>query len=221
MNAPQTDADHNRLIQWLQQFPRRRPIVTALVLTLVGLVLFFKILGAWVFTPRLNPNPQDPITIRGAFPFDKGYDLVFNQGATTTTPWVNVVCGGFGLITDWKGFACRSEEEILQPQRVDCCHYEITLYRDQYLPGIAGWEHGGFGFGSFVHGKPMRLVGALPRKSQEMECFDDPKHLRDARDALLCGRRGDSGSDIYNTSTRYTELNFRLRSELQSTPKEK
>ena len=32
------------------------------------------------------------------------YDLVFNQGARTTTPWINVVCGGFEFITDWKAF---------------------------------------------------------------------------------------------------------------------
>lgn len=221
MNAPQADAAHNRLIQWLQQFPRRRPIVTALVLTLVGLVLFFKMLGAWVFTPRFNPNPQDPITIRGAFPFDKGYDLVFNQGAHTTTPWVNVVCGGFGFIRGWEGLACRGGDEILRPQKIDCCHYEITLYRDHYLPGLAGWEHGGFGFGSFVQGKPMRTVGSVPKKSKEMKCLDDPKIIRDLSDSLLCIEISGSSPNIYDKSTRYAELNFHLKSELQSTIKEK
>lgn len=222
MNAPQTDAAHNRLIQWLQQFPRRRPIVTVLVLTLVGLGLFFKILGAWVFTPRLNPNPQDPITIRGVFPFDKGYDLVFDQGARTTAPWASVVCGGFGLTRGWKGFACRGGYETFLPKKIDCCHYEITLYRDHYLPGIAGWENNGFGFNSAVQGKPLIGGGGVPRKSTEMDCADSAERLRKSNGALLCIPEIDeSGPDVYNTSTRYTELNFHLRSELQSTPKEK
>jgi hypothetical protein len=222
MNAHNSAAAHNRLIQWLNQFARRRPIVAALVLGFFCIVLFLKLFGGVVFTPRLNPNPQDPITIRGAFPFDKGYDLVFNQGARTTAPWASVVCGGFGLTRGWKGFACRGGYETFLPKKIDCCHYEITLYRDHYLPGIAGWENNGFGFNSAVQGKPLIGGGGVPRKSTEMDCADSAERLRKSNGALLCIPEIDeSGPDVYNTSTRYTELNIRLRSELQSTAKEK
>lgn len=199
--------------------------IAVVLICLFATVLGLKIIGALIFTPRINPNPQDPLTIRGAFPFDKGYDLVFNQGARTTTPWVNVICGGFGVIAGWDGFSCNSDEEILRPQKIGCCSYEVTFFRDQYLPGIAGWKHSGFGFGSFSSGTPRVLVGALPKKSKMMKCWVDPKLNRPGHNPLLCNPpdefRPDPGDesrlDIYDKSTRYAELNFYLASELLST----
>ena len=59
--------------QWLLHWVRQHWIISTLVL------LYVTYSGFWwlVFTPIRNPWPQEAFTIRGRFPFDKGYELMF------------------------------------------------------------------------------------------------------------------------------------------------
>ncbi len=196
-------------------FLSRHPLISVPLLVM-GLIACLHYFWQWVVTASINPHPQDSVTVRGAFPFDKGFELAFIQSAHTTTPWVNVVCGGFGFIRDMSGTSCRGGKEVLLPRKLDCCHYEITFHRDHYLPSIAGWEHSGFGVRA-TKGADRLMRGSfsgLARGATEMRCLDDPEKLV-RLDGLFCVGANSIGPNIYEKSTREVEISFRLESSLK------
>lgn len=204
-----------RSLEGVHAFLYKHPIISCLI----GIYLFFKLIGtawSWVLTPTINSNPQDPITLRGTFPFDKGFDLVFSQRATTTTPWVNRVCGMF--VTD-KGIPCHAGYQEVHPKKIDKNHYEITFYRDYYLQGIAGWVHGGFGQRAYTSDTSSKGTSGLGPQTNEMKCFDNPKDIHKFNGALICVSRNEIGPSIYSKTIHQAEINFRLESELQSESK--
>lgn len=112
---------------WLKDFPRRHKIITVLLL----------LYGLWhlATTPIKNPWASDAYTIRGRFPFDQGFELEFLQFAYNTADWHRRWCGGINV----DRAHCSGGHEVLKPRKIDGQHYELTVYRDRYISGPAGW----------------------------------------------------------------------------------
>jgi hypothetical protein len=114
---------------WLKGFPKRHKVIT----TLAILYVIFKL----ITTPIVNPFASDVYTIRGRFPFNKGYELAFDQRVLGQAKWFRAWCG-WPLSEEgncYKGF------EILKPTRIGENHYKLNVYRDRYFTGLQGWEH--------------------------------------------------------------------------------
>ncbi|MDO8770928.1 MAG: hypothetical protein Q7K57_19910 [Burkholderiaceae bacterium] len=183
---------------------------------LLGIYLLYKLLGVawvWVLTPTVNPHPIDSVTIRGTFPFDKGLDLYPTQEAFTTTHWVNRICG---ILVSDEGIPCQGGWRNVSLQKTDAAHYEITFYRDYYLPGIAGWKHAGLGYSARNTGSSMRGGSRFPNRTTAVKCIDGSKEFDRS---LICLDINKAGPDIYDQATRQADINFYLVSEL--TPKTK
>ena len=118
-----------RTWSWLKGFPSRHKIITALA------VLFL----VWqaIMTPIKNPFANDAITVRGRFPFDQGYELMFSQ-ETYSNPesrFSKIFCKSFAhSFTSCNGGSVR-----YYPKKIDGQHYELTVYRDAYFSGLLGW----------------------------------------------------------------------------------
>lgn len=131
MNA-ETSAQASAMVRaghWLKAFAWRHKVISALVL--------FYLLSKVIMTPIVNPFASDVYTIRGRFPFDKGYELAFDQRVLGQAKWFRAWCG-WPLSEEgncYKGF------EILKPTRIGENHYELKVQRDRYFTGPQGWEH--------------------------------------------------------------------------------
>lgn len=214
-NADKEAASGAQVASVLSMHPSRGPRAWMrkhwIITSLIGIYLFFKLLGvawSWVLTPTINPHPQDPVTIRGTFPFDKGFDLQFNQQARSTTPWVNRECGRFVRSA---GIPCLAGWQDIPHKKVDATHYEVTFYRDYYLPGIAGWKHEGLGYTAQDANGPKRGGNkGFPNRVTAVKCsVGSPAFNR----SLACLELDQAGPDIYDKATRYAEVNFYLVSE--------
>ncbi len=113
---------------WLKGSPKRHKVIT----TLAVLYVIFKL----VMTPIVNPFASDAYTIRGRFPFDQGFELMFRQNAYGDAKWYRRWCGGDN--TD--DAICSSGYRDLKPTRLDEQNYEIKIYRDRYFAAFADWK---------------------------------------------------------------------------------
>lgn len=100
--------------------------------------------GFWwaVLTPIRNPWPQEAFTIRGRFPFDKGYELMFNQNVYGKADWHQRLCGGgifYLLGYQTSNATCSGGKVWAKPRQTDGQHYEVILYRDVYFAGPQNW----------------------------------------------------------------------------------
>lgn len=161
---PTPTGDLARLCAWM----RKHWLITAL-LVLYGLSQVW----GWVLTPTINPHPQELVTIKGAFPFDQGYEMNVYMGARTSTKWVN----------QWHGFPIPgrsigydSEAQSIAIIQVDSKNYEFSFYRDFHLPGIAGWRISGLMMNMLKKwaAQPNMSV-AFPRFHKSLECFESKK----------------------------------------------
>lgn len=189
-----------RLCAWM----RKHWLITTL-LVLYGLSQVW----GWVLTPTINPHPQELVTIKGAFPFDQGYEMNVYTGARTTTKWVN----------EWHGFPIPGrpigyDSEVLPITiiQIDSKNYEFSFYRDFYLPGIAGWRISGLMMKMPKKGaaKSTMLV-AFPRFHKSLKCSESK---RIASKPLICIPLDEKEADIYAPSTRNSKVDFYLESEL-------
>jgi hypothetical protein len=117
-----------RVWLWLKGFPKRHKVIT----TLAVLYVLWKL----VMTPIVNPFAHDVYTIRGRFPFDQGFELMFRQNAYGNAKWYRRQCGG--IQTD--DAICRDGHRVLKPTRLDGQRYEIKIYRDRYFAAFADWK---------------------------------------------------------------------------------
>lgn len=113
---------------WIKDFPKRHKVIT----TLAVLYVIFKL----VMTPIVNPFASDVYTIRGRFPFDQGFELMFIQNGYGNAKWYRRQCGG--IQTD--DAICRAGHRLLKPTRLDGQNYEIKIYRDRYFAAFADWK---------------------------------------------------------------------------------
>jgi hypothetical protein len=103
---------------------------------------FLLLLSVWmafdwiVDTPIRNPWPDEPLVIRGKFPFDRGYELVFMVNAIGEAKWYRRRCGGIQR----EEAVCSGGRAFVKPRKIDGQHYEMVLYRDFYLRGPQQWK---------------------------------------------------------------------------------
>ncbi len=135
MNA-ETDTKprlHHRAWNWLKGFVLRHKIISALVL--------LYLVSKAITTPIINPFASDVYTIRGRFPFDKGFSLSFNQHAYANALWLRQWCG-WPLADEG---SCAGGTHWMEPTRIGKDHYELKVYRDRYFFWIGDWkEHTNF-----------------------------------------------------------------------------
>lgn len=105
--------------------------------SLLALVLAWQAFWWHFKTPIRNPWPQDTYTVKGRFPFNKGYDLVFMQNVYGGARWHQRLCGMLSLRHT---ATCSAGNVFFKPRRIDGEHYEVTLYRDYYFVGLPGWK---------------------------------------------------------------------------------
>lgn len=119
--------------QWLKAFPKRHRVIT-------GLSLIY-IVWSLVTMPIRNPFPQEEFKIRGRFPFDQGYELMFKQNIYGEASWYRLWCGsGIFLLFGYQQSATCSEGGVwTKPKQIDGQHYEVTLYKDVYFKGLPNW----------------------------------------------------------------------------------
>ncbi|MDT8992323.1 hypothetical protein RQP54_15730 [Curvibacter sp. APW13] len=203
-DAPMPRGRLQRLPQWLG----KHWLVTAL-LVLYLLLQAYWLAWSWVTTPTINPHPTDLVTIRGTFPFDKGYTMELFQEALTSTAWVNKWCA-YPMRSE--GFPCHGGRQRLTVKQLDPQHYELTFYRDYYLSGIAGWQHGGLALRMPRADRTFLRGGgeSFPVSTKAAKCSAS----NSADGSLICSALDLEGPNIYVPPTSNLEVNFYLKSEL-------
>ncbi len=145
----------------------------------------------WHFsTPIRNPWPKDEYTIKGRFPFDKGYELIFALEVVGEADWHKRVCGGFNV----EKASCLAGRVFFKPQKIDGQHYEITFYRDYYFKGLQKWD----AYFLDLPYEPQRMTtpekalsGSSGWKDRPVICDDSKEFLNKFHGRLFCMRQYD------------------------------
>ncbi len=159
-----------------------------LVSGLIVMAVVWKAFWVHFNVPIPNPWPRETYTVKGRFPFDKGYDLVFMQSVYGGSYWHQRLCG---MLSFRQLATCGGGGEFFKPRRIDDQHYEVTLYRDYYFPGLPGWRldatnewplafQSGIGFD--YEKSIVVSLGATPIAV----CSDQPKDLKRTEGRLMC-----------------------------------
>ena len=158
---------------WVKGFPKRHKIITVLVV----LYVLFKI----AVTPIKNPLASDIYIIRGRFPFEQGFELMFRQNVYGDAPWFRRLCGGIQT----NDAICRAGYEDLKPTRLADQHYEIKIYRDRYFAGLADWKD------EIWHLQFKAGVGVDPKRVATTGYGDPENSACDGGDAALAKRHNE------------------------------
>ncbi len=167
----------------------------------------------WVYfnVPIRNPWPRETYTVKGRFPFDKGYDLVFMQNVYGGSYWHQRLCG---MLSFRQLATCGGGGDFFKPRRIDDQHYEVTLYRDYYFPGLPGWRldatnewplafQTGIGFD-----QEKALITSL-WPTPVAVCDDSPQSLRELNGKLFCMQQYDDASRMEG-HLKYKDLDLGL-----------
>jgi hypothetical protein len=185
MNANPQAAQHMSFKQKLKRWVGKHPVLCTFLLIVVLWKGFL-----WHFnTPIKNPWPEHPYTIKGRFPFDKGFDIVFGLRVVGDAKWHRWVCGGFGFFTSHA--TCDGGIVHFYPNKIDGNTYQITMYKDYYLRGLPQWGE------SLFFDKPYRPMEAfdptamgissnVPLKGVPIICDDYEKRTGRFRGELRC-----------------------------------
>jgi len=110
-------------------------------------LLFLIVKGfGWVTTPAINPYSQRKLVLTGVFFYEQGYELRFAQRVHSTNKYINWL-NGLPVALETGHIVPRSIDSPgfdVPVTRVGCCNYEVTLFYDYILPGIAGWQNDGY-----------------------------------------------------------------------------
>lgn len=183
MNNPTEAIQKTSLKQTLKRWATKYLMFLALPI----LILLWK--GFWWHfnTPIKNPWPEKPYTIKGRFPFDKGFDIVFGLRVVGDAKWHRWVCGG--LEVTYAG--CDGGIVHFYPQKIDGKSYQVTMYKDYYLQGLPQWGE------SLFFDKPYRpmegfdptgmaISSNVPLKGIPIICDDYEKRTGRFRGELRC-----------------------------------
>lgn len=178
-----------RIAQWLLRWVRKHWIISAL------LALFAVWHSVWwvIFTPIRNPWPQEAFTIRGRFPFDKGYELMFYQNVYGAADWHQRLCGGgvfYLLGVQTSTATCSAGGVSTKPRQIDGQHYEVTLYRDAYFSGLQDWTANTFHTQYKVGVDYNKIKGFTSYGAPENSaCDDSEEFLRKYSGELFCTKQ--------------------------------
>ncbi len=176
MTTATTISLRTRVWTWVKGFPKRHKIITVLVV----LYVLFKI----AITPIKNPFASDVYVIRGRFPFEQGFELMFRQEAYGTAHWYRRWCGGIVF----KEAICSAGGEFLKPLKLDAQHYEMRLYRDRYFSWFAGWEEQTWHlqFKAKAGVDPSKLLISSYMRDENSACDGGEQSLQKFKNELFC-----------------------------------
>ena len=176
MTATEPPSLSTRVWTWVKAFPKRHKIITVLVV----LYVLFKV----AITPIKNPFASDVYVIRGRFPFEQGFELMFRQEAYGTAHWYRRWCGGIVF----KEAICSAGGEFLKPLKLDAQHYEMRLYRDRYFSWFAGWEEQTWHlqFKAKAGVDPSKLLITSYMNDENSACDGSEESLARFKDKLFC-----------------------------------
>lgn len=172
-----------RCWQWIKNFPKRHWFITG-----AGVLYALWYL---VLTPIRNPFAHEAFTIRGRFPFDQGYELMFNQNVYGAAEWHQRWCGGgifYLLGYDTSKATCGGGRVFTKPKQIDGQHYEVTLYKDLYFAGLPNWT------ANTWHTQYKANAGVDPEKKcctsygspENSACADSSERLNMFSNQLVC-----------------------------------
>ena len=143
-----------------------------------------------MFTPIRNPWPQEAFTIRGRFPFDKGFELMFHQNVYGKAYWHRRLCGGgifYLLGVKTSSATCASGGIWTKPRQIDGQHYEVTLYRDVYFAGPQHWT-ANFFHTQYKVGVDYKKIGGFTSYGapENSACDGSEEFLRKYDGELFC-----------------------------------
>ena len=91
-----------------------------------------------MFTPVINPNPQQKVVVRGSFPYDQGWDLRITTSFYSSNPDCKVAATAFFF---FKAADVSREVFVDIPvTREGDNRYSFTYYRDHFTPGHCKWK---------------------------------------------------------------------------------
>ena len=158
-----------------------------IISTSLAFIAAWSSISWFAFTPIRNPWPKEAYTIKGRFPFDKGYELIFFQSVYGEAEWHQRWCGGIQI----EKATCSAGLVYLKPNQIDGQHYEITLYRDYYLRGLPQWTlvkpgHGAVAFKAGIDFDYKRGGGSYYRQGPPDICDDSKESLGERHGRLFC-----------------------------------
>jgi hypothetical protein len=187
-NTPQNEQSlplKHPLKQWVAKHPK---LCTFLLIVVLWQAFW------WHFnTPIKNPWPDKPYTIKGRFPFDKGFDIVFGLSVSGDAKWHQWICGGIQVT--YAG--CSGGTEYFHPQKTDSKNYQITMYKDYYLRGLPLWDESVFFYKQYKAGiafdfKASVIGGHIVPESAPIICDDSEKELSESKGKIFCMRQYDN-----------------------------
>jgi hypothetical protein len=166
-----------RVCHWLKALAWRHKAISALVL----------IYAIWqvMMTPIVNPFASDVYTIRGRFPFDQGFELIFVQSTYGTAKWYRRKCGGIQV----EESVCYGERRVLKPTRLDGQNYEIKIYRDRYFAGFAGWKADGISHAEYKVNMgidPAKVLNRAYANDENSACDGSEESIESRKGRLFC-----------------------------------
>jgi hypothetical protein len=183
MNTNPQAAQHMSFKQKLKRWVGKHPVLCAFLLIVVLWKGFW-----WHFnTPIKNPWPEHPYTIKGRFPFDKGFDIVFGLRVAGEAKWHRWICGGINVT--YAG--CSGGTLYFHPQKVDGKKYQMTMYKDYYLKGLPQWSEANFfdkPYNSQADFDPKKssIGGNVGWKNIPIICDDSKENLQQYKGAMRC-----------------------------------
>lgn len=207
---------------WLIRLPKRYKFLIAIT---VLYLLWFAIT-----TPIKNPFANDAVKLRGRFPFDQGYELMFSQRtlSSSTSHLSKILCGSF----IHSNTTCDGGSTRFYPKKIDGQHYELTVYRDAYFGGLLGWVAKDRLYyrvhRNTIDGDKHRglFYGLGPSPANEI-CDDSGEYVPTDRGEIFCmGQKEHKNYKVLTLPSRYAsgnnvqEYNLWLYSELDVKMKE-
>jgi hypothetical protein len=127
----------------------RKPTFWLIVLAILALLTFA--VQHWMFTPLINPNPQQKVVVRGTFPYDQGWDLKITTSFYSSNPECKVAARAFFLFK--AADVSRKVFVDIPVTREGGNRYSFTYYEDYFTPGYCKWKQGFIGSEQLVKGR--------------------------------------------------------------------
>ena len=166
----------HRAWNWLTDWVKRHKIISFLVL--------LYLLSKAITTPIVNPFASDVYTIRGRFPFDKGFSLSFNQSPYGDALWLRKLCG-WPVATQG---VCTGGSNWIEPTRIGKDHYELKIYRDRFFAGPGNWKEStsSLAYVNSVVSDLSKTLGTRYSNDGSSVCDDSDTTLSERKVRLFC-----------------------------------
>ena len=109
------------------------------VIVILGVI--YSAVWNWLVTPRVNPNPQKKIVVRGVFPYDKGFYLRVREDFYSSHPRCKIAARAFLIFK--QAMVSREKFVPVQVSKEGGNRYSFTYYEDYFEPGFCEWSYGG------------------------------------------------------------------------------